>query len=188
MTTEKLIIGLVGEKGSGKETAGKLIEELMPQKKVVRVRFSDILAETLTLWNLPLSRHNLQYMAIIMNQQFGATTLSDAMEHRIANIDADIVLIDCIRWESDVVLLRSFPHNKLIYVTADAKIRYERIKQRKEKVGEGGVSFERFQEEELVKTEVLIPSIGKTANVAIHNDSGLEKLREHIKKALVDIA
>jgi dephospho-CoA kinase len=184
MTTEKLIIGLIGEKGSGKETVGNFILELVGTKKAVRIRFSDILAETLTLWNLPLNRNNLQYMAIIMNQQFGAGTLTEAMRNRMKTIKADVIIIDGLRWETDIELLRSFPNNKLIYVTADEQTRYERIKARKEKIGEGSVTFDKFREEELMKNEILIPSLGKEADVTIVNDSDLEKLRAKVEKAL----
>ncbi len=184
---EKFIIGLIGEKGSGKETVGNLVMDLLPKKKVVRVRFSDILAETLTLWNLPLNRSNLQYMAIIMNQQFGAGTLTEAVRNRLTSIKADVIILDGLRWETDIDLLRSFAHNIFIYITANEQTRYERIKARKEKIGESSVSFEKFREEELMKNEILIPSFGKTADVTIHNDADMNKLRGHVEKALSDV-
>lgn len=182
MNSQKIVIGLTGEKGSGKETVGDLLIELFYPKKVLRIRSSDILRETLTLWGLPLNRHNLQYMAIIMNREFGDTTLSDAVRARILSLEADIVIVDGMRWESDVSLIRSFKNNFLIYVTADAEIRYERTKKRKQKVGEESISFEQFLEEEKVATETLIPIIGERADKVIKNNEGPNELKSEVEK------
>lgn len=187
MNSEKIVIGLVGEKGSGKETVGDIIINLMPSKKIVRVRSSDILRETLTEWGLPLTRHNQQHLAIVMDQGFGLGTLSGAVKKRITTIDADVVLFDGIRWESDAELLKTFPYNFLIYVTAPADIRYERAKLRKEKVGEESATFEQFMKEEQVHTELAIPMIGATADAMVHNTGTQEDLKHTVEHILVDI-
>lgn len=183
----KLIIGLVGEKGGGKETVGNLLAGILADKKVVRVRSSDILAETLTAWDLPLNRHNLQHLAIVMDGGYGKGTLSHAVKRRIETLDADVVVFDGIRWETDAELLRSFDRNFLIYVTADIKMRYERSKLRKEKVGEDMISFEKFVGEESVDTETHIGKIGHGANCTIANDGTTDDLRTKVEKCVVDM-
>jgi dephospho-CoA kinase len=187
MNPEKIVIGLVGEKGGGKETVGDFIISLLPDKKVVRVRSSDILRETLTEWGLPLTRHNQQHLAIVMDQGFGLGTLSAAVKKRIATIDADVVLFDGIRWDTDVDLLRSFDKSFLIYVTAPAEMRYERVKLRKQKVGEESASYELFMEEEKVGTEVKIPEIGKGADAIAQNIGNQEDLKATVEQILIDI-
>ncbi len=182
---DKLIIGLVGEKGSGKETFGNLLQELLPSKKIVRVRSSDVLVETLALWNIEKTRENLQNLAIWMDETFGDGTLSDVVKHRIEELEADIVIFDGIRWMTDVKLINNFPHHLLIYITAPLKIRFERLKKRQEKMYEETTSFEQFIKEEQKKNELLIPKIGEEADIKIVNDETVEKFKELIKQLVI---
>ena len=177
----KLVIGLVGEKGAGKETVGNFIGELMPDKKVGRTRFSDILADTLKIWDIPPTRENLQDLAIVMRKQWGENVLSHAMQHRIETSEDDVIILDGVRWQADVDLIRSFPNNYLIYVTADLQTRYNRLSNRSEKAGEQGMSFEQFMHEETKETELLIPEIGENkANFKIKNNSTVENLKKEL--------
>lgn len=178
---DKILIGVMGEKGSGKETVGDLIIKNLSNKKVERIRSSDVLGDTLKQWGIPLNRHNLQYLAIIMNKEFGPETLSNAVKKRMEEIDAEVIIFDGIRWPADIRLLRSFNKNKLIYVTASPEIRYERVKARKQKVGEGQATFEQFLEEEKAETEIYIGEIGNGADVKIDNSKGLLDLEISVK-------
>lgn len=178
----KTIIGLVGEKGSGKETFGDLLQAIAPQKKIIRIRSSDILSETLTLWDIPKTRENLQDLAIYMDQGFGKGTLSQAVFKRIEKSEADIVIFDGVRWDTDVDLIRKFPKNFLIYVTADLEVRFERIKARKEKAFEEGTTLKQFMHEEKKLTELQIPKIGKTADFKIENNGNLEDLKQKVEE------
>lgn len=177
----KTIIGLVGEKGSGKETFGNLLQEIAPQKKIVRVRSSDILSETLSIWDIPKTRENLQDLAIYMDQGFGKGTLSKAVFSRIEKVEADIVIFDGVRWQTDVDLIRKFPNNFLVYVTADLDVRFKRTKARKEKTSEEGTTLEQFTNEEKKLTEMDIPKIAESADFKIENNGNLEELKEKIK-------
>lgn len=187
MEKEKIVIGIVGEKGGGKETVGNLLIEYLGDISVARVRSSDVLSETLKIWGIPLDRHNLQHLAIVMNQGYGPETLSGAVKNRILTTNTDVVLFDGVRWEADINLVRSFKKHFLVYVTADPKIRYERTKKRKEKVGEESATFEQFMEDEKVATEVLIPVFGKDADFKIVNEGSLEDVKIEVKKVVVDM-
>lgn len=176
----KIIIGLVGEKGSGKETFGNFLKELLPKKFIDRIHFSDILIETLDLWDVSKTRGNLQILAQHM-EKFGPGILSRAIKKRVENSKAKIVIIDGIRWESDLKMLRSFPKNLLVYITADLKIRYQRTKIRHEKAFEDAASFEQFFEEEKAKNEILIPKIGKSADRKIINNGSLEEFKINVR-------
>lgn len=183
MNKSKLVIGLTGEKGSGKETFYQTLKKLT-KKKIVQLRFGDILAETLRLWDIPTTRRNLQQLAIVMNKGFGLGTLTHAMEKRIEKEEADIIIIDGVRWLDDAKMIRKQPNNKLIYITADVKIRYLRLKEKSDKVKEMGISFAQFMREEKIKTEIDIPKIGKKADIKIVNNETLDKLKSEIKNLL----
>lgn len=175
------VFGLVGEKGSGKETFGNFLMEIASKKIISRVRFSDVLKETLDLWGIPPTRKNLQDLAVVMVNQYGPDALANAISKRVETLNADIVILDGLRWHEDVLLLRKFPKNLLIYITASLKNRFQRLKIRNEKTGEKNTSLKQFIKEENAKNELLIPKIGKKANFKIENDGTFNEFREKIK-------
>jgi len=178
-----LVVGLVGEKGGGKGTAVPLMSAALPPgTRCVGVRFSDILRETLTLWHLAHTRAHLQNLSKVMDAEFGNGTLAHAMGHRIAGIDADVVILDGVRWEADRLLIRSFTNNLLVYITASTRVRYERIRGRGENAQEHTTSFEQFLEEERATSELAIPAIGATADVRITNEGVLDSYVEQIRR------
>ena len=181
-----IVIGLVGEKGSGKGTFTKLLKDCLPRAKIVYVCFSDALGDTLKIWGIEPTRENYQKLSVAMKNTFGEGSLTRATHRRISGLEADAVVLDGIRWRADVELLRSLPNNILVYVTADARVRYERTKNRKEKAGEDQTTFEQFMAEEQAETEKLIPKIGAQAELTIDNNGSPEQLREQIQKIIRD--
>jgi dephospho-CoA kinase len=179
----KLALGVVGEKGSGKGTFIRILTEIAVGRSVERIPSSEVLGETLDLWDIPRTRRALQDLAIIMNNHFGDTTLTHAVQHRMKKSKADIVIFDGMRWLKDLEMMRSFENSLIIYVTTDVEKRYERTKLRNEKMDEGQVTFEQFMEEEKVKTELDIKKIAAQAEIAIVNDGDMESYRREIEKA-----
>ena len=175
-----ILIGITGEIGSGKDTFSDHFLKIS-DKKIVRMRFSDILKETLVQWSLPITRHNLQYLAIIMDREYGIGTLTNAIKERIKNQKADIVILEGIRWESDVDLLRSFEKSYLVYITADQEKRFERVKKRSEKIGENNLTIERFKTEDKEPTETHISKIGTGADLKIENNTTVEIFKSKIE-------
>lgn len=174
------VIGLVGEKGGGKGTFTNLLREIAVNKKINHIRSGDVLLETLKLWAIAANRENFQKLAVAMDQSFGVGTLTNAVHKRIINEPADIVVFDGVRWETDSQMVRRFPKNFIVYITADIHIRYERTKGRKEKTDEGETSFEQFLREEQAQTEAFIPRIAATADIRIENNKSFTELREEI--------
>lgn len=179
---QQIIIGLVGEKGAGKETFGELLANLLKNRKVYRTRTADILNETLDLWSINNSRSNLQRLAVTMRNMYGPDAISHAIQQRILKNDGEIVILDGIRWEPDRRLVRSFKKSFLVYVTADARTRYRRTVKRKQKHGEEHTTFEQFMHEELAETELDIPRIGATADFKVKNEGTLENLQQQVEK------
>lgn len=175
------VFGLVGEKGSGKQTFVNFLKSLHPDLKVRQVRFSDILAQTLVLWDIPITRPNLQNLAIVMNDAFGAHALADAAKFSIEGDMADVIILDGIRRDAEFKLVKELG-GALIYITANQNLRYQRLKIRSEKVGEVGLAFEQFLEEEQSKAEGEIPKISKKADIKIDNNGTKDEFKEKIKQ------
>lgn len=175
------VLGLVGEKGSGKQTFVNFFKEINPGLNIRQVRFSDILAQTLMLWDIPLTRPNLQKLSLVMNEAFGTKALADAAKFSIEGDKADIIILDGIRRQAEYELVKEMK-GVLIYITADQNLRYQRLKLRSEKVGEVGLSFEQFLEEEKSKAEEEIPKISQKADIKIENNGTKDEFKEKINK------
>lgn len=184
-TMKKIIIGVIGRKLSGKGTFGECVREMLPKHNVVLMSFSDVLFDTLLLWDLERSRHHLQRLAIIMNQEFGEGTLTHAVQKRLGKADADIVIVDGVRWLSDRDMLRLLPDTLLVYVAANAKTRYAR-RSSGGKFGEATVSYRKFLRQEKVLTEQYIEEMGRSADYTIKNNGTIEAFRDAVKTFCTD--
>lgn len=176
------IIGLVGEKGSGKDTFANFLKNMTPDQKIAHIRFSDILKKTLKIWDLPFTRSNLQKLAQILEDGFGPGTVAHGIEIKIQKTSADIIILDGIRWWPDLELLEKFTDQKLVYITALSELRYGRLKKRAEKEGEAQMTYEQFLEEEKASNELLIPEIGVKAGTKIVNNGSIEDFGLEVKK------
>ena len=179
---EKIVIGLVGEKGGGKETFTNSLHGLITKEAtLLRLRFGDIISDLLIILDIPRTRENMQKIPLALIECFGKDTITIAMKRRIKKSEATIVVLDGIRTFSDAEMLRSFPHSKLVYISASQKIRYERMKKRKEKVGEGAAPFSKFLEEERAEIEMEIPKIGAKDEFKIENNKSRKELENTVR-------
>lgn len=173
----KLVIGIIGAPLAGKETCANVLEQLLVEDgyRVSRHTFSEILRETLDLWDIPHGRDNEQKMAIIMNAEtgFGGGALSHAMRRRLMDDAADVTILDGVRWLGDEKMIRSLEDdgikNIMVYVAADAKVRYARLVARN-RAGEGATTWEDFSRQEHARTEADIPDIGSRAEIVLENN------------------
>lgn len=181
----KAVIGLVGEKGGGKETFMKFLGEELGGKYIIEQhRFSDVLFETLKLWRLPTTRENLQAIPVVMREGFGYPgILANVVEKRALVSSADIVILDGLRWlDADPPVLRRLPNNFLVYITAPVEVRYERSRKRGEKAGEKEATLEEFMRQEQARAEIEIPAVGKLADFKIDNSGTIEDFRKQVRK------
>ena len=181
MTQKKLIIGLAGQRGSGKGTAANYLKTRY--KAEVRA-FSQVLSEILALLLRPGTRENLQDLATNLRRPFGQGVLVGPLKKFIKQSRAKIIVIDGLRMLKEVEMLRSFKNNLLIYVAAPAEIRFKRLKKSGGKAGKEGVDFKEFLRLDKRETELFIKRIGKKADVVVDNTGTKEDLHKKIDEII----
>ncbi len=179
---EKIIIGLIGESGSGKDTVADYFQEKYGAKLM---RFADPLKEILHIFFDKISREDQQWLALGLRERFGHDIFPKALKRRIDN-ETGIVVVNGIRFWEDYEFIKSFDCGHTLYVTADQKLRWERSTKRKEKTDDGA-SFEKFKEMEMSETEVLVPEIGVKADFIIRNEKDLDYLLSEADRIMNEI-
>ena len=179
----KVIIGLVGEKLAGKDTAANY---LVAKYSAGHFRFTHILDEILKILDLPLSRRHEIDLGLGLRKIFGNHVLVNALYQRMQQAKSDMLVVNGIRMdEFDVI--KSWPNAKIIYITAAPEIRFQRYKERHEKTDDGAMDFEKFMEQEKEVTEVNIPAIGEKADYKINNVFMFDKLYEQVDEIMKEI-
>jgi dephospho-CoA kinase len=184
--TKKKVIAIIGEQAGGKGAAADIIRKHYGGS---RLTISNILRRTLESLHLEATRKNLIDLALVLKKGFGKSVLMEAMLKEVEIEDADLVIVDGLRMPGDPdPFKREYDKDfKLIYITANQKIRYERSVGRGEKAGESDASFEEFKANEAKETEKYISEVGKTADFIIENNGNQEELEEKIKEVMSKI-
>jgi dephospho-CoA kinase len=182
----KIIIGLIGEKGSGK---GTVSDHLIEKYGAIHYGTSKILRRTLEDIHVRVTRENLTKLALVLKEGYGPSVIIDSLIQDMEKNGSDIIIADGIRMHGDVEpFKKKYGRNfYLVYVTADLKIRYERTKERHEKDGEDKATFKQFLEEEGKLTGVSIHEIGKQANFKLNNNGTAQELKKQVDKMLKKI-
>ena len=183
---DKIVIGLIGEKGAGK---GTVSDYLIEKYKAVHYGTSNILRRTLEDLHVPITRDNLIKLALVLKEGYGPSIIIDSLIHDMEKNGSDVIIADGIRMNGDVEpFQKKYGQNfYLVYVTADLKIRYERTRNRKEKDGEDKTTFEQFLEEEGKLTEVSIHEIGRQAEFKLLNNGTAEELKKQVDEMMEKI-
>ena len=180
---KKKVIGIIGEQAGGKGAVADLIVEKFGG---ARLTTSDILKKILDNLYLEYNRDNLTELALSLKDSFGKDILMKAMLEEVKSADEELVIVDGIRMKGDTDPFEKEygPNFKLIYVTADPKIRYERSKSRGEKKQESSQDYETFLEKEKTGTEKDIAEIGQKAYSQINNNGTWEELEKQVLETI----
>ncbi|MBM3256462.1 MAG: hypothetical protein FJZ04_03290 [Candidatus Moranbacteria bacterium] len=179
-----LIIGLVGEAGSGKDTVASYIKK---KYQAEEFRFSYMLVNALKILDIPISRANLAWFMNILKRKFGSDVLTKAMKKTMRELARKpIIVINGIRLPSDYDFIRKQRRNKIIYVTAPARLRWQRVLKRGEKKDDE-VSFREFLKLNAGENERYIRCFGRKADYKIENLGGLPELKDKIDETIKKI-
>jgi dephospho-CoA kinase len=180
--TKKIVIGLVGETGSGKDTVANYLHEKYGAQLM---RFADPIKEALGIFFEKSSKEDQQWLYIEFSKRFGRDVLGKALRKKVEQADG-IIVINGVRMPTDYDFVKSFENSFLIYTTVDQEIRWKRTIGRQEK-SDDNMSFEKFQEIEKAETEVHIPEIGAKADFTIRNEKDLEFLLRSVDEVMANI-
>jgi len=179
----KKLIGLTGEIGSGKDTFCGYVKK--NYKNIFVFRFSDALTDVLKIFFDSIKREDQQWLSPLLKERFGNDILVRALIKKANNIGDGIIILNGVRAEAEATAIKD-AGGKIIYITANQKTRWERVRVRGEKADDD-VSYEKFLELEKAGTELQIPSIGKSADFKIDNDGSKKLFYQEIKKVMVKI-
>jgi dephospho-CoA kinase len=106
------------------------------------------------------------------------------MERRLAEIRADIIILDGLRKPEEAALIRK-RDGILLYISASPEVRFARRRQDAETTDERGMSWEQFVRQDNLPTEVSIRTVGETmADYRIENNGTVEEFEANIKEFL----
>ena len=192
----KVIIGLIGETGSGKDTFCDYIKKTVKQP-VFYFRFSDTLSEILMILFGEVKKEDQQWLGKVLREQYGNDILAKAMAQKIKNIEEGIITTKSIYRAEPVIILNGIRYweefemvqklgGKNLYITADQKIRWQRINKRGEKIDDSS-SYDKFLEKERAETEILVPEIGKKADFKIENNGSRDDFYKEVDKIIKNL-
>lgn len=184
MSDKKLVVGLVGRIASGK---GVVSGHLQEKYGAVEHRFSKILTDLFDRLYLPHKREYFQALGASLRKELGPDILVNALREDIMESGAEVIVVDGIRYWNEVEMVKGFPVSVMVAVTAPQELRYERIKGRSEKDGEQSITFEEFQESELMETEKLIDDIMAKADYRIENTGSVEDLKKRVDEVVSEL-
>ena len=178
---KKIILGFTGLIACGKGTAAKYYQE---KYGAPTFRFSTSMRDLLDRLYLPQSRENMSAISRITREEFGQDLYAKVMAKDASQADHDIVVVEGIRRMDDVTELKKLNNFKLVAIEADMKIRYERLKIRGENSDDTTKTWEEFQKDHELETEISIPPVMAKADVVVNNDGTLEEFYKQLDELI----
>ena len=164
------IIGLAGTNGSGKDTVGGILAE---KHGYLFISVTDLLRAEAVRRNQPVEREVLRTISAEWRRELGLGVLVDkaVAEYEIVKDKYQGVVMASLRNPGEADRVHEMG-GTVVWVDADAKMRYERVQQNKAARGraeEDNKTFEQFLSEEAA--EMHTPDGGDAANL---NSSGVK--------------
>jgi dephospho-CoA kinase len=179
----KKIIGITGPMASGK---GTIADYFIKNHGAVSYRFSSSLFDICNILGMNTDRNNLFRVSKILREEFGDDILAIALASKVAHSSDSLIIVDGIRRPADIYELSKFEGFKLIYLDAPIKLRYERMKLRGEKSDDATKTYEDFENDHKLETELLIPGLKSEADIVIDNSGSYDDLYIELEKLLKD--
>lgn len=177
------LIGLVGETGSGKDDFCKHAKRFL--KPIYSFRFSTPLTEALEVFFPQVKKEDQQWLANNLRSKFGSDILARAIQKKIMATKEGTVIVNGVRVWEEYNMIRKMG-GKIVYITADSRLRWQRVQGRKEKKDDA-LPYSNFLKLEKGKPELLIGDIGKKADFKIVNNGTKKAFYKEIEKVIKSI-
>ncbi|MEI6528628.1 MAG: hypothetical protein WCO10_03095 [bacterium] len=183
---KKIVIGLAGMIASGKDTIADYVKEKYDGQNV---SFSQPLRDILNRIFLPINRVNLSKLAQSLIDTYGGDVLSHTITEEIKVDSKEIFILPNIRRESDYVCLINEPliDFVLVGVNTDVRVCYDRLVQRNQNVDDQTKTWDQFQKDLQLSTEVGIADLIKKSSYHINNNGTKEELFIQVDKLIAEL-
>ncbi len=179
----QLILGIVGEKSSGKAVVGRYIARKYGYPFIVFSK--NVLNVMLELLDLDWRDHRVQgRLAEVLRHAYGLDVLARAVLKQVRQQKrAKVIVVDGIRKFGELRSLRRLKNFRLLYVTAPMTYRWRRAYGRNERIDDR-VSLSEFRRIETLPHEREIPKIGRLADYRIDNVGNTKELYKKIDEVM----
>lgn len=181
-----LVIGLTGENCAGKTTA----VDYLSKKGFYPISLSDIIREELQAGGESITRDALIKKGNLLREKFGSAILAVRAKEKMDK--SKNYVVDSIRNPAEVEELKRLENFYLIYVTADAAARFERLKRRGReedpKTLEAFREIERLEMENAERTKQNLKQTFAMADRKIENNGDVSRFYEQLDLALASFS
>ena len=183
LVMEKVVIGLIGTIGSGKDTVS---DYLIKKHKFLEVSIGDLVREAAKSKKLKLTRDNLQHITKSYKKRYGSDYWSKKAVKKILRIKSNKIILNGIRSLSDLTFQkRAFKKNFfLVLVDAKPSIRFERMRKRKRPGDPKTLSEFKRQEKNEYKLYGNFEKTLKKADFKINNNYTVKETYNQTSKLL----
>lgn len=187
MERQKIVIGITGLTGSGKDT----VAEYLKTKGFFYSSLSDRIREECTVRGLPIDRDNLIAVGNDLREKFGHDILAKRSMEKLTNEGIGRAIFVSIRHPKEAEYLKAQSGFYLLFVEAPIELRYKRNGQRGRP--EDFVSFEKFKEQEERErfgsaAQQQIDKVIAMADYTIVNEGTVEELNKQVEEIIKKIA
>lgn len=183
--SSKIILGLVGEIASGKDTVAAYLAKKYGGQTI---SFSKPLRDILDTLYLPQTRINLAKLGGSLRADFGQDLLSRVIADKVRNEKTKIITLPNVRLESDIVYLKKEPGFVLVRVDCKAETRFERLKKRSNQYADDkSKTWPQFLADAKLYTEKHIRELGQRAKYSLDNNGDRKLLYKQIDQLIKKI-
>ena len=183
MKKSRIVIGLTSPGGAGKGT----VADFLIKKGFKYYSCSDILREELKKRNKKATLKNLITLGNNLRKRSGAGVLGKKIRQIIIKKNLKRVVVDSLRHPEEIKELKKLGHFTLVLVCAPQRVRYERIRKRKQ--ARDMITFSAFQAEERFQktgkgSQANLVKCYAMADIRLVNKGTIKELKEKTIRTL----
>lgn len=181
---KKIILGLVGEIASGKDTMADYLKEKYNSDTV---SFSTPIRKILDILHLPQTRENMVKIGAEMRNAFDKTIWGKVIAEECEINPSSLITLPNVRIENDIVYLKEMSNFFLINIDTSPEIRYQRLTNRGQNPDDKTKTWEQFLKDGELETEITIREVAKMTEYKLTNNGSFEDFYKQIDELMSQI-